>query len=195
MKTIETEENINFNKVWLMFQETDKKFQDTDRKFQDTDRKFQDTDKQLKELGKQIGGLGNKFGSYTEGLFYPSLKRILQSKFHVTNVIRNSSANIGNNNIEIDVVGYSNGANNTAFIVEIKSHLQEKHISQTLNILEKFRTFFPEHKDKKIYGMIASVNYTEDLKELVLDNGLYFAKIHDETFKLDIPDEFKPKQF
>jgi len=27
------EEPLSFEKVWLMFQETDKKFQDTDRKF------------------------------------------------------------------------------------------------------------------------------------------------------------------
>jgi len=181
MDTIAKEDKINFDKVWIMFQETDKK--------------FQETDKQLKELGKQIGGLGNKFGSYTEGLFYPSLKKILSNKFKVTNIIRNSTANIGNNNIEIDVVGYTNGSINSAFIVEIKSHLLEKHIGQTLNILEKFRTFFPEHKDKKLFGMIASVTFTEELKELVLDNGLYFAQIHDDTFKLDIPDEFVPRQF
>ena len=32
------------------------------------------TDKQLKELGVQIGGLGKKFGSFTEGMAYPSLQ-------------------------------------------------------------------------------------------------------------------------
>jgi hypothetical protein len=29
---------LSFEKVWLMFQETDKKFQETDRKFKETDK-------------------------------------------------------------------------------------------------------------------------------------------------------------
>ncbi|MDR0586143.1 MAG: hypothetical protein LBG26_02785, partial [Treponema sp.] len=33
-------EGLSFEKVWAMFQETDKKFQETDRKFQETDRRF-----------------------------------------------------------------------------------------------------------------------------------------------------------
>jgi transducin (beta)-like 1/penicillin-binding protein 2A len=35
-----TGEGLTFEKVWAMYQETDRKFQETDRKFQETDRKF-----------------------------------------------------------------------------------------------------------------------------------------------------------
>lgn len=181
METTVKDEKLDFDKVWKMFQETDKR--------------MKATDKQLKELGKQIGGLGNKFGSYTEGLFFPSLKSILEKKFKVTNIIRNLTSQKGNENIEVDVLGYSNGPVNIAYIVEIKSHLQLKHIEQTISIIGRFKTFFPEHKDKKLYGIIASINFTSDLKQLVLEKGLYFAQIHDDTFKLVIPKNFKPFEF
>jgi len=32
----------DFDKVWLLFQETDKKFRDTDKKMQDTDKKIKE---------------------------------------------------------------------------------------------------------------------------------------------------------
>ena len=207
METIEKEEKLDFEKIMKIFQETDRRLdqriQETDKRLdqriQETDKdlkaRFRETDKLLKELGKQIGGLGNKFGSFTEGLFFPSLKSILEKKFKVTNINQNLISRRGDENIEVDVLGYTNGPVNIAYIVEIKSHLQLKHINQVLNIINKFRTHFPEHKDKKLFGMIASIQYTNELKQSVLDSGLYFVKIQDDTFKLDTPDDFKPIEF
>ncbi|MDR0586749.1 MAG: hypothetical protein LBG26_05875 [Treponema sp.] len=42
-------EGLSFEKVWAMFQETDKKFQETDRKFQETDRRFRGTDRKFQD--------------------------------------------------------------------------------------------------------------------------------------------------
>jgi hypothetical protein len=39
----EQAKGLTFEKVWAMFQETDKKFQETDKKFQETDKKFQES--------------------------------------------------------------------------------------------------------------------------------------------------------
>ena len=188
METSQQEEKLTYEKVWAMFQETDRQMKETDKQMKKTDRR-------LKNLSREIGGLGNKFGSYTEGLFFPSLSKILESKFNVTNISRNAKSKVGGKNIEIDVLGYNNGSLNTVYIVEVKSNLREKHIEQTLTIIEKFRTYFPEHKDKKIYGIIASIEYTDELKELVLASGLYFVKIHNEIFKLDSPEGFEAKEF
>ncbi|NLO52090.1 MAG: hypothetical protein GX103_13135, partial [Bacteroidales bacterium] len=33
---------LNFDQVWLMFQETDKKFKETNKKFKETDKKFKE---------------------------------------------------------------------------------------------------------------------------------------------------------
>ncbi|WP_133510340.1 hypothetical protein [Candidatus Thiosymbion oneisti] len=40
---------LTFDKIWQLFQETDRKFQETDRKFQETDLKFQETDRKFQE--------------------------------------------------------------------------------------------------------------------------------------------------
>jgi DNA-binding protein len=54
---------------------------------------------------------------------------------------------------------------------------------------------FPEHNDKKLYGIIAAVDMSEMLKKRVLEAGFYVARIQDETFSLESPDKFQAKCF
>ena len=82
-----------------------------------------------------------------------------------------------------------------AYVVEVKSHLREEGINPLKEIMGNFRLFFPEHKDKKIYGIIAAVDISKDLKKRALDAGFYVARIQDETFSLDTPQGFKAKAF
>lgn len=154
------------------------------------------TDQQIKELGKQIGGLGNKFGSYTEGLALPSMTKILTEHFGMTTInpsvrVRDKQGNVH----EIDVLAYANGEINTAVIVEVKSHLREEAIIQILQQLHDFPVLFPELADKKCYGIITAVDANETLRRKVLEQGLYFAKIHDQQFTLCVPDDFVPHSF
>ena len=162
----------------------------------ETDQQMKETDKQIKELGRQIGGLGNKFGSFTEGLALPSMTKILSQRFGMTTI--NPSVRVKDKTgrtQEIDVLAYNNGTDNTAFIVEVKSHLREEAIAQLLKQLNDFPVLFPELANKKLYGILTAVDATSDLIEKVLAEGLYFAEIHDEQFTLKVPEDFKPRCF
>ncbi|WP_110546135.1 DUF3782 domain-containing protein, partial [Microcystis aeruginosa] len=154
-----------------------------------------ETDKQLKELGKQIGGLGAKFGSFTEGLALPSMETILGQQFGMEVISPSVRVSKEGQHLEIDVLAYSNGELNTAYIVEFKSHVRQEDITQLKSILQRFRRFFPEHKDKKLYGILAAVDLSPELREKILQEGFYVARIHDQVFELDIPDNFQPQTY
>ncbi len=154
-----------------------------------------ETDKQLKELGKQIGGLGTKFGSFTEGLALPSMETILGQQFGMEVISPSVRVSKEGQHLEIDVLAYSNGELNIAYIVEVKSHVRQEDITQLKSILQRFRRFFPEHKDKKLYGILAAVDLSPELREKILQEGLYVARIHDQVFELDIPDNFQPRPY
>ncbi len=168
---------------------------ETDKQFKETDKQFKETAKQLKELGKQIGGLGKKFGSFTEGLALPSMTKILRERFKME--VISPSVRVSKNGIdaEIDVLAYANSAINEVYVVEVKSHLREEAITQLNSLMANFKALFPEHKDKKLYGIIAAVDMSEAMKQRVLAAGFYMARIQDETFSLDVPDEFQAKCF
>lgn len=209
--------------VWRLLAELTTAQKETDRQLKETDRQLKEvsqqqketelllkevsqqqkenaqqqkeTDKQLKELGKQIGGLGAKFGSFTEGLALPSMETILRQRFGMEVISPSVRASKEGQHIEIDVLAYSNGELNTAYIVEVKSHVRQEDITQLKSILQRFRRFFPEHKDKKLYGILAAVDLSPELREKILQEGLYVARIHDQVFELDIPDNFQPQTY
>jgi hypothetical protein len=182
--------------------ETDKQLKEVSQQqkenaqqLKETDRQQQKTDKQLKELGKQIGGLGAKFGSFTEGLALPSMETILRQRFGMEVISPSVRVSKDGQHLEIDVLAYTNGELNTAYIVEVKSHAKEESITQLKSILQRFRRFFSEHKDKKLYGILAAVDLSPGLREKILQEGFYVARIHDQVFELDIPDNFQPRLY
>ena len=191
--------NTTLEEVWALFRETDRKMQETDRKIKDlaeeSKERQRETDRQLRELGKQIGGLGNKFGSFTEGLALPSMEKILRRRFGVDTISPSVRVARDGRHLELDVLAYANGEINAAYVVEVKSHLREEHIQQILEILEQFAAWFPEHRDKQLYGILAAVHIPAALRPRVLEQGLYLAHIHDDLFELEVPDDFQPRRF
>ena len=185
--------------VWRLLAELTMAQKETDRQLkeqqQESKRREKEMDKQLKELGKQIGGLGSKFGSFTEGLALPSMETILRQRFGMEIVSPSVRASKEGQHLEIDVLAYANGNINTAYIVEVKSHAREDSITQLKSILQRFRLFFPEHKDKQLYGILASVDLSNKLRTKILQEGFYVARIHDQVFELDIPDNFQPRTY
>ena len=177
----------------LLLKEVSQQQKENAQQIKETDRQQKKTDKQLKELGQQIGGLGAKFGSFTEGLALPSMETILRQRFGMEVVSPSVRVSKNGQHLEIDVLAYTNGQLNTAYIVEVKSHAKEESITQLKSILQRFRSFFSEHKDKKLYGILAAVDLSPGLREKILQEGFYVARIHDQVFELDIPDNFQPQ--
>jgi len=172
---------------------TDEQQKKTDEQLKKTDEQLKKTDRKIKELGKQIGGLADKFGSFTEGLALPSMEKILSKKLSMEVISPRVRVRKNGEEIEIDVLAYSNGKINTAYIVEVKSHAREDAIVQLKSILDRFHHFFPEHHNKKVYGILTAVDMSSDVRKKALQEGLYVARIHNDVFKLDTPKDFEPK--
>ena len=185
--------------VWQLLAELTQAQRETDRQLKETDRQLKETDLQLKELGKelgkQIGGLGQKFGSFTEGFALPSMDRILREQFGMETVSPRVRVRKNGEEMEVDVLAYSNGDRNVAYLVEVKSHPRKDAIDQLKRQLQRFPQFFPEHQDKARYGILAAVDLSEELRQQILAEGLYVARIEDDVFTLDVPEDFQPRIF
>ncbi|GAB4016122.1 hypothetical protein [Spirosoma koreense] len=144
---------------------------------------------------KLIGDLGNKFGSFTEGMAFPAMEKVLRDRFGMTTVTIRYKTRRGGETIEIDVLGIANGAINTVVVVEVKSHLKSRDIDQMLAILRRFTDFFPEQSGKKLYGILAFVDASEQVIQEAEKAGLYVARIHDELFEILPLNGVLPKDF
>ncbi|GAB3886292.1 DUF3782 domain-containing protein [Spirosoma agri] len=155
----------------------------------------QETDRITRQNAKMLGDLGNKFGSFTEGMAFPSMEKVLRKQFGLTTITTNYKTEYGPDTLEVDVLGIANGQINTVVLVEVKSHLKERDIEQLLKNLDRFRRFHPEYAGKKLYGILASVQGTREVKQKAMDAGLFVASIHDEVFELKTPAYFVPTNF
>jgi|SRR3954463_16382895 len=187
-------------------QATDRQLQATDRQLQETDRQVQETgrivreltkktDKELLELKRQLGGLGEKFGSFTEGMAFPSMKKLLQQRFQMDVIAPRILSRKNGSSMELDVLAHSKSKVDEVYIVEVKSHLRQEGIDQIKKTLREFHNYFPGHADKKVYGILAAVDVNDELRAKVLQEGIYLALIHDDEFSLEVPDDFQPRAF
>ncbi len=168
---------------------------ETDKQLQKTGRQISEMSKAIKELGKQIGGLGNKFGSFTEGMAFPSMEKLLREKFKMDVIAPNIRVTRNGRKMELDVLSYSNSGLNKVVIVEVKSHLGEREWEQIQTIIREFFDFFPSHKGKKLYCIVAAVDYKEEWAKKIIENGIYLAQVTDELFDLKVPRNFIPRAF
>lgn len=180
-------------------EQTNHQLRETDRqlreKIRETDREQQETARQLREVGRQLGGLGEKFGSFTEGMAFPAMTKILLQRFGMTTIATRVRSRRNGRSLELDVLAYSNSQKNEAYVVEVKSHLREDGLDQLLRTLKEFREFFPEHADKKVYGVLAAVDISGNVAQKALREGIYLARIHDNQFELQVPDDFQPRAY
>jgi Protein of unknown function (DUF3782) len=163
----------------------------------EADERSKALDKKIAEVSAQIGGIGNKFGHYTEALILPSMDRVLHERFgvdleHISTRVR---ARSGERMIELDAFGYLNGEVNSAYVVEVKDIVKERHVEQMLRILADFPDFFPQHASKHLYGIIAGIGASDDVQRMMSSAGLYYADITDNVFSLASPPDFIGKDF
>ncbi len=97
--------------------------------------------------------------------------------------------------MEIDVLVYANSTVNEVYIVEVKSHLRKEGITQLQKMMKNFRYFFPEHSDKQLYGILAAVDMSNELKQKIRALGFYSATIKEAIFLLDVPSDFQEKVY
>ena len=157
--------------------------------------KQRNNEQEISRVARIVGEIGNKFGSFTEGMAFPSMDKVLRKQFGMKTVTTNYTTEAGSDTLEIDVLGLANGDVNAAVIVEVKSHLKKRDIQQTLKTIERFRRLHPEHANKKLYGIIACVSGSKEQREEAQQAGLFVASIHDEVFELKTPAYFVPRDF
>ncbi|MBE0637227.1 MAG: hypothetical protein IH598_01750, partial [Bacteroidales bacterium] len=91
---------LDFQQVWTMFRETDKKFQETDKKFQDTDKK-------IKELTALFT---SQWGKLVESLVEGDLIKLLNSRgIKVESIIQRRKGNREGINFEFDLIAINGG--------------------------------------------------------------------------------------
>jgi hypothetical protein len=189
-----TGEGLTFEKVWAMFQETDRMMKENER---EREKEHKETERIIKELSKQMGDLHNSFGEMAEHLVAPAIhKRFNELGYHFDGaaeggyVVRDDNDRILT---QVDIL-LENADYLMAVEVKAKPRLQDiEHHIKRLEILKEYRS---KHRDTRtIQGAIAGAIFGSAEKEAVIKAGFYALVQSGDTMKLEIPEGFVPREF
>jgi len=175
METQQTE--LSFEKIWKLFQATD--------------RQFKETSRELKEIGKRVDGLSSKWGRFVEGLLVPAVKRLFNERgIAVEKVTQRVKIHKNGDTIEIDIMVINR---EYVVLVEAKSTLSVENVNEHLEKIARFKSFFPEYADRKVLGAVAGIVIDESADRYAYKSGLFVIGQSGETVKILNDKKFVPR--
>jgi hypothetical protein len=187
----EPEMGLTFEKVWTMFQATDRQFKATDQKFQATDQKFQETDRQfkamsqeadkrheklerlMKKLTRNVGGVNHTLGRLMEAMYSARLwEKFAALGYGFTKGNQNTKFWENGQLIAAADIFLENGLYTMA--VEVKADLDTDDVDDHLERLATIRGYMDNHEDKRILiGAVAGGIAPDNVVRYAQKKGLY----------------------
>jgi len=132
----EYQKPLTFEKVWEMFQETDRIIKEHWAALKETDRQMKETDKKIDKI---YGLYSNQWGDLVESLVSGCLVKILNERgIMVRDAYREREGRYGTINYEFDLIA---GNGKEIVVTEVKSTLTPKDVDHFLYKLAHIRTW------------------------------------------------------
>ena len=184
MTNEQNQNQVTLNSLWAYLRESSEEFKQSTKEFNNRFEKmreqFAETDRKIREVSSQLGGIGNSNGDVAEEYFQNAFRKNPQLNgevydtvsFNVTPMLKK-----GQKWAEYDIV-LANGE--SIAIIEIKYHLEKndmkKALSEILNKIETFKTFYPEYENYKFYLGMASFSFAKNIEKIIQEAGIAVIK-------------------
>ena len=146
---------------------------------------------EIKQLNRRIGEVSNKMGTLAEDMVAPNMPRVAKELFGCEKPdfwgVRIKKRK-GSQNREYDVIVV---CGEYVLINETKTKLKTGHVDEMIEMLEEFRTFFPEYENKKLVGILASLYVDESIIRYASKKGILIMCMGDETMEVVNGEEVK----
>ena len=152
-----------------------------------------------KSINEASGKFDNQWGRFMEALVETDLPRTLRKRgievWRTQPRLKFIDPRDRERCGEFDIVAY-NGLQ--VVPTEAKTTLRIKHVKHFIENLRDFKVFFPEYKDKIIYGAIAYMGAAKGAEQYAVEQGLFIIKAPSTKTKITSirnAKNFKPKSF
>ena len=188
---------LTFEKVWLMFQETNKQFRETDQKWQETDQKWQETDRRMQETDKMIKELASLFtsqwGKLVESLVEGDLAALLFERgITIDSIIPRRKGNKHGHSYEFDLIALND---DQVVIVEVKTTLRPGDVKRFMGKLRKAKLWMPEYQNRIILGAVGFISVEGSADRMAENLGLFVIKATGSSASIINSPDFKPREF
>ncbi len=139
---------------------------------------------QNREMNRHWAEIAHKMGTLAEDIVAPNLPRLARELFGCEAVdlfaVRMRKRWDGETR-EYDVIV---ACGDHVLVNETKSTLKSAHVDQMVGVLEEFREVFPEYRDKKLIGILASLYVDEGVVRRASSKGILVMGMGEETLEV-----------
>jgi hypothetical protein len=155
----------------------------TDAQIAKTEAQMAKTDAKYASTIEMLNGITESQGLVAEEFFFNSLADALKvGGVQYDGITSNVKRKANGKQVEIDLL-LDNGS--SLAIIEVKYRARAKNIEQLQKTIETYRELFPQHKDFKIYGGIASFNLDDEVTAQAHEHGFFVLKRKGELMEVD----------
>ena len=199
VKQTRKSQSSKFDQIWKLMMENREQMKETDRRMQETDRQLKasmaETDRQMKETDRRMKKLQHLFtghwGKLMEALTTGGLRLALKERnIKVTGVFSNAERVYNHQKREFDIVA-TNGEE--LVVVEVKTTLKLQQVQLFVENMKSFKSYFPEYKDKTVYGAMAYLKSNEGAGSYAEKQGLFILNPVGNIVKVMNSAHFFPK--
>ncbi|MEK7395723.1 MAG: hypothetical protein AAB116_02190, partial [Candidatus Poribacteria bacterium] len=148
-------------------------FKDEMSKFKDEMSGFKDRmEASHKEMNKQWAALAKKMGTLDEDLVSPAVRPVI-SKYFGCDPIKRSIRELirkDGDSFEVDVLAV---CEDKVFMIEVRATPKIDYVGEILDKVPLFKNFYPEHADKEVIPIFASIVFPENIIQYATRKGLY----------------------
>jgi len=189
-----TGEGLTFEKVWALFQESDRKMEEQRK---ENDRIMEKVALQMEKTEQIVGELSNRFGELAEHLVAPAIhERFNELGYHFNGAAEGGYVVRDDNNkilAQVDILLINN---DYIMAVEVKAKPHIKDIEHHIKRLKILKEHWGKHHDPRIVqGAIAGAIFGNAEKEAVIEAGFFVLVQSGDTMKIEIPEGFVPREF
>ncbi|MCY3932000.1 MAG: hypothetical protein OXH70_09790 [Acidobacteria bacterium] len=182
----------------LRFQEAERRSQEAERRSREADRRIQETDRQMQETDRRLKKAENLFttqwGRLMESLVEGDLVRLLlERNVEVERtVLPRTNRRRNGESYQVDIVAV-NGRE--VVVVEVKTTLRPEHVGRFATKLERFKDWWPEYRDRRVFGALAYLESWEDVTTHAERQGFFVIRATGESASIVNSEDFEPRVF
>ncbi|MXW01486.1 MAG: hypothetical protein F4X59_08440 [Holophagales bacterium] len=180
----------------------DRKSQKEDRKSQkerseELDRRMKETDRQMKETDRRLKKAESLFttqwGKLMESLVSGDLVRLLDGRgIGVRSLAQRTLTRRGGESYEVDIMAV-NGEE--IVVVEVKTTLRPEDVGRFHSKLVRFKEWWPEYRDRKVYGAMAYLQASDDVARHAERQGFFVIRATGDSASIVNAEDFEPRVF
>ncbi len=156
----------------------------------ETDRRMRETDRRLKKAEDLFT---TQWGKLMESLVRGDLVKLLAGRdIGVRSLAQRTLTQRGGESYEVDILAV-NGEEIVA--VEVKTTLRPEDVGRFRSKLGRFKEWWPEYRDRRVYGAMAFLQASEDVARQAEGQGFFVIRATGDSASIVNAENFEPHVF